>query len=109
MRTVRTVAELRQALAPSRAGEDSIGLVPTMGALHDGHLSLIARARERCEVVVVSLFVNPTQFDAGEDLAAYPRDEERDCVLAAEAGADLLFAPAPGGGLPARTSPPTCR
>jgi pantoate--beta-alanine ligase len=95
MRTVRSVAELRRALAPARSRQDSIGLVPTMGALHDGHLSLVARARERCDVVVVSLFVNPAQFDAGEDLAAYPRDEERDCALAAEAGADLLFAPAP--------------
>jgi pantoate--beta-alanine ligase len=95
MKTVRRVAELRTTLAPARARQDSIGLVPTMGALHDGHLSLIARARERCEVVVVSLFVNPTQFDAGEDLAAYPRDEERDSSLAAGVGADLLFAPAP--------------
>lgn len=93
MRTVRAVSELREALAPARARQDSIGLVPTMGALHDGHLSLIARARERCDVVVVSLFVNPTQFDAGEDLAAYPRDEERDSALAAGEGANLLFAP----------------
>lgn len=96
MRTVRRVAELREALAPTRARRDSIGLVPTMGALHDGHLSLIARARERCDMVVVSLFVNPPQFDAGEDLAAYPRDEERDRALAAGAGANVLFAPGPG-------------
>jgi len=95
MRTARRVAELREVLAPAPARRESIGLVPTMGALHDGHLSLIGRARERCDVVVVSLFVNPTQFDAGEDLAAYPRDEERDSALAAGAGADLLFAPAP--------------
>jgi pantoate--beta-alanine ligase len=71
-----------------------IGLVPTMGALHDGHLSLIALARERCDVVVVTLFVNPAQFDDAGDLRAYPRDEARDAALAREAGADVLFAPA---------------
>ncbi|HEX8068143.1 MAG TPA: pantoate--beta-alanine ligase [Thermoleophilaceae bacterium] len=93
MRTVRTVAELRAALKPRRAGGD-VGLVPTMGALHDGHLALIRRAREDCETVVVSLFVNPAQFGPAEDLDAYPRDEARDAALAAEEGADLLFAPA---------------
>jgi pantoate--beta-alanine ligase len=93
MRTLRTVAELRAALLPSRRGGRSIGLVPTMGALHDGHLSLIRRAREECDEVVVSLFVNPAQFDEASDLAAYPRDERRDASLAAECGADLLFAP----------------
>jgi pantoate--beta-alanine ligase len=93
MRTVRTVAELREALRPARRDERSIGLVPTMGALHAGHLSLVRRARADCEVVVVSLFVNPTQFNESADLAAYPRDEARDARLAADAGADLLFAP----------------
>jgi pantoate--beta-alanine ligase len=93
MRTVRSVAELREALRPARRQERSIGLVPTMGALHDGHLSLIRAARERCDVVVVSLFVNPSQFDDPADLAAYPRDEARDAELAEAAGADLLFAP----------------
>jgi len=93
MRTIRTVAELRAALAQPRRAGRSIGLVPTMGALHDGHLSLIRRARAENEVVVVSLFVNPTQFGPNEDLAAYPRDETRDAAAAAEAGADLLFAP----------------
>lgn len=93
MRTLRTVAELRAALnGPRRAGR-SIGLVPTMGALHEGHLSLIRRARKSCDDVVVSLFVNPGQFDESGDLAAYPRDEARDEALAAEAGADILFAP----------------
>jgi pantoate--beta-alanine ligase len=90
---VRRVADLRRALeAPRRAGR-TIGLVPTMGALHEGHLSLIRCARTECDVVVVSVFVNPTQFAPGEDLSSYPRDEERDTALAAELGADLLFAP----------------
>jgi pantoate--beta-alanine ligase len=93
MNTVRTVAELRASLRPTRLAERTIGLVPTMGALHDGHLSLVRHARATCDVVVVSLFVNPAQFDDAGDLAAYPRDEERDAALAAEAGADLLFAP----------------
>jgi pantoate--beta-alanine ligase len=93
MRTVRTVAELREALRPARREEQAIGLVPTMGALHEGHLSLLRAARGRCDVVVMSLFVNPTQFDEQADLRAYPRDEARDARRAAEAGADLLFAP----------------
>jgi pantoate--beta-alanine ligase len=93
MRTVRTVADLRAALAgPRRAGR-AIGLVPTMGALHDGHLSLIRAARADNDVVVVSLFVNPAQFDEAGDLAAYPRDEAADARAAADAGADILFAP----------------
>jgi pantoate--beta-alanine ligase len=92
MRTLRTVAELRAGLARHRPGH-SIGLVPTMGAFHDGHLSLIRRARADCDLVVVSLFVNPAQFAPGEDLARYPRDETRDAALAAELGADILFAP----------------
>jgi pantoate--beta-alanine ligase len=93
MGTVRTVAELRAALAPARRAGATIGLVATMGALHEGHVSLIERARERCEVVVVSLFVNPAQFDERADLEGYPRGEARDSELAAGAGADLLFAP----------------
>jgi pantoate--beta-alanine ligase len=93
MNTVRTVADLRAALRPARRDERTIGLVPTMGALHDGHLSLIRHARATCDEVVVSLFVNPAQFNETADLAAYPRNEARDAALAAEAGADLLFAP----------------
>jgi pantoate--beta-alanine ligase len=93
MRTVRSVAELREALAPVRRRERTIGLVPTMGALHDGHLSLIAGAREQCDVVVVTLFVNPAQFNERADLERYPRGERRDAELAAKAGADVLFAP----------------
>jgi pantoate--beta-alanine ligase len=93
VRTVRTARELREALAPARRAGRSIGLVPTMGAFHGGHLSLIRRAREQCEVVVVSLFVNPAQFGPGEDLESYPRDEARDAELAEREGVDLLFAP----------------
>ena len=93
MRTLRTAGEVHAALAPARRGR-TIGLVPTMGALHAGHLSLIRRAREACDEVVVSIFVNPAQFDDAADLAAYPRDEDRDVALASEAGADLVFAPA---------------
>ena len=92
MRTVRTVEEIRAAVAERRQ-DGPVGLVPTMGAFHEGHLSLMRRAREDCATVVVSLFVNPAQFAQGEDLAAYPRDEERDAALAAELGVDLLFAP----------------
>jgi pantoate--beta-alanine ligase len=90
--TVRTIREVREALAPLRAGA-TIGLVPTMGAFHAGHLALFRAAREECDVVVASLFVNPAQFGAGEDLARYPRDEERDAGLADESGVDILFAP----------------
>jgi pantoate--beta-alanine ligase len=93
VRTVRTVADLRAELRPARRAERVIGLVPTMGALHEGHLSLIRHARATCDEVVVSLFVNPAQFNEAADLAAYPRDEARDGALAAEAGADWLFAP----------------
>ena len=94
MRTLRTVAELRAALAEPRRRGARIGLVPTMGAFHAGHLSLMRRARAECDEVVVSLFVNPAQFNEAGDLNAYPRDEARDAALAAEAGVDLLFAPA---------------
>jgi pantoate--beta-alanine ligase len=93
VRTVRTRAALRQHLAEPRDRGESIGLVATMGAFHDGHLSLVRAARAACDVVVVSLFVNPTQFRPGEDLGSYPRDEPRDVELADSEGVDLLFAP----------------
>ncbi len=93
MKRVRTVAALRAQLAQARREGRTIGLVPTMGALHAGHLSLIERAREQCDIVVVSLFVNPAQFDEHADLERYPRDEDTDARLAAAAGADVLFAP----------------
>lgn len=89
MRVIRDVGTLRTALA----GGGRIGLVPTMGAFHEGHLSLIRAARAACDLVVVWLFVNPTQFNEAADLANYPRDEERDAALAAASGADILFAP----------------
>lgn len=93
MRTLRTVAELKAALAQPRREGRRIGLVPTMGALHEGHLSLMRRARSECDEVVVSLFVNPTQFNERSDLDAYPRDEARDAVAAADEHVDYLFAP----------------
>ena len=91
MKVVRTIVETRSALS----GKEDVGLVPTMGAYHEGHLSLFRAARDECETVVASLFVNPTQFGDAADLAAYPRDEERDAALAEEAGVDLLFTPPP--------------
>jgi pantoate--beta-alanine ligase len=93
MRTVRTADELRATLAPARREGLTIGLVPTMGALHEGHLSLITSARKQCDLVVVSLFVNPAQFNERSDLERYPRDEHRDAELASQSGADVLFAP----------------
>jgi pantoate--beta-alanine ligase len=93
VRTIRTVAELRTHLRSSRRAGRTVGLVPTMGALHDGHLALIAAAREAADEVVVSLFVNPTQFNDAGDLDAYPRTEADDAVAAADAGAHVLFAP----------------
>jgi pantoate--beta-alanine ligase len=94
MRTVRTVAELRDALRNARRAGARIGLVPTMGAFHEGHLSLMRRARADCDVVVVSLFVNPAQFNEASDLTAYPRDEQADAARAEQLGVDYLFAPA---------------
>lgn len=94
MRTIATKAELRHAIVDSRREDASIGLVPTMGFLHEGHASLLRAAREQCDVVVMSLFVNPAQFGPGEDLDRYPRDHERDARLAEEAGVDVVFTPA---------------
>jgi pantoate--beta-alanine ligase len=88
MKVVRTKQELRLVLRDARRG-----LVPTMGSFHAGHLSLMRAARAECEQVVVSLFVNPTQFGSGDDLARYPRDEQRDVRLAREEGVDVLFVP----------------
>jgi pantoate--beta-alanine ligase len=89
VKITRTIAETREALR----GRGDVGLVPTMGVYHEGHLSLFRAARDECETVVASLFVNPAQFGDAADLSRYPRDEERDAALAEEAGVDLLFAP----------------
>ena len=94
VRVVHTIADVRAACDAWRASGAVVGLVPTMGAFHDGHRSLLAAARSECDHVVVSLFVNPTQFAPSEDLAAYPRDLEGDRAVASAAGADLLFVPA---------------
>jgi pantoate--beta-alanine ligase len=93
VRVLRSVDELRAALLPARRAGQTIGLVPTMGFLHEGHVSLLRSARAENDVVVMSLFVNPTQFGPNEDLDRYPRDEERDLRLAGEAGTDFVFAP----------------
>jgi pantoate--beta-alanine ligase len=93
MKTLQTVGELRSALEPDRRPGRRVGLVPTMGALHEGHISLVRLAREQCDRVVVSLFINPAQFDERADLERYPRQRERDARLAADAGVDILFAP----------------
>lgn len=93
MRTARTVADLRAALAPLRAEGASIAIIPTMGALHEGHLSLARAAQDGGDTAVLSVFVNPAQFGRGEDLDRYPRDEAGDVALADGAGVDLLFLP----------------
>jgi len=94
MQMARTIQEVRGAVAAARAGGKNIGLVPTMGGLHDGHLSLIDAAKAACDYVVVSIFVNPTQFAPGEDLDSYPRDLDADLEACDARGADLVFAPA---------------
>jgi pantoate--beta-alanine ligase len=93
VKIVRSKTELREALEGPRRRGKRIGLVPTMGYFHEGHLSLMRRARDDCDIVVVSLFVNPTQFGPGEDLDSYPRDEKRDAELAALEGVDILWTP----------------
>lgn len=93
LKVVRTVSELRAQLGDWKCAALTVGLVPTMGALHDGHLSLVRRSLATCARTCVTLFVNPKQFGTGEDLAAYPRDEAADVALAAGAGAHLVFAP----------------
>ena len=91
--TLRTPETLQDALKAARAAGRTIGFAPTMGGLHEGHLSLVRLAKAHADVVVASVFVNPTQFAPGEDFDAYPREEERDAALLAGAGCDLLYAP----------------
>ncbi len=93
IRTVATIAELRERLAERRRDGASVALVPTMGALHDGHLALVRRARELADVVVVSIFVNPLQFGPGEDLERYPRTLDTDVAALADLGVEFVFAP----------------
>ena len=95
MKLIKTVAELREEVALAKSKGETIGLVPTMGALHEGHASLIKAANMENDCVIVSVFVNPTQFAPNEDLDAYPRTLEADCVLAKKMGADIVFAPSP--------------
>ncbi|MFN3388957.1 MAG: pantoate--beta-alanine ligase, partial [Allosphingosinicella sp.] len=93
MQTVRDIETLREAVAALRAGGGTVALVPTMGALHAGHMALVAEAKRRAAHVVASIFVNPTQFGPNEDLSTYPRREASDAKMLDEAGCDLLWAP----------------
>jgi pantoate--beta-alanine ligase len=93
MQTITTASALRHALMPARASGKRIGFVPTMGYLHDGHLALVEASRTQCDVTIVSIFVNPTQFGPNEDLGAYPRDFARDEKLCRDAGVAIVFAP----------------
>jgi pantoate--beta-alanine ligase len=94
MQICATISEVRAACREARANPKRLGLVPTMGALHEGHLSLVRAAKAQCDVVTVSIFVNPTQFGPTEDLAKYPRQFERDCALLEKENVDIIFAPA---------------
>ena len=93
MEVIRAIAMARKACDAARSAGRTVGFVPTMGAFHDGHVSLMRRARDERDAVVVSIFVNPLQFGPGEDLSRYPRDEERDLSMAGELGVDVVFAP----------------
>jgi len=96
MQVVRTIAEIRACVARAREAGKTVGFVPTMGALHDGHISLVQAAAVRCDYVVVSIFVNPTQFGPGEDLSKYPRPFEKDVAICETQSVDAVFAPEAG-------------
>ena len=93
MQVLSTIQEMRTACRAVRQRGQSLGLVPTMGALHAGHIALVRAARAQCDVVAASIFVNPTQFGPNEDFAKYPRTFEQDCALLEREGVDLIFAP----------------
>jgi pantoate--beta-alanine ligase len=102
MKTIATISEMRTAISGFRKAGETVGLVPTMGFLHEGHLSLVRRAKAICDRVVVSIFVNPTQFGPKEDLAKYPRDEARDLAMLGAEGVDAVFIPSVGEMYPAK-------
>src|SRR5574344_789983 len=95
MRTLHTIKDVQEAIAAEKKAGKSIGLVPTMGALHQGHLSLIKRCKTENDICVVSVFVNPTQFNNKQDLETYPRDTQKDAALLESADCDIMFAPTP--------------
>ena len=103
MEIFRTISEMRAASRAARRNDKRLGLVPTMGALHEGHLSLVRAAKKQCDLVAASIFVNPTQFGPNEDLARYPRNFERDCELLKKEEVDFLFAPSVDEMYPAGT------
>ena len=93
MRICKSISEVRAACREARADDKTLALVPTMGALHEGHLSLVRAAKAKCDKVAATIFVNPTQFGPTEDLAKYPRPLERDCAMLEREGVDILFTP----------------
>lgn len=109
MKVIRTIAELRSELKDRwESGSGSVGLVPTMGYLHEGHASLMRKAREMAGTVVVSIFVNPIQFGPGEDYETYPRDEARDLALAESEGVNVIYSHGSGNVSPADQNQNRC-
>ena len=108
MKHITTIAEMKAACRQLHAHGKTLGFVPTMGALHEGHLSLVRASKARCDVTAVSIFVNPLQFGPSEDLAKYPRTLERDAELLDELGVELLFLPSVGGNVSQRAQRRLC-